>query len=215
MIKAVLFDLDGTLLDTLPDIKKTINETLRRFSYPEITMEQTKRYVGDGAYQLVERALPADAPNKEECFEYFKETYAGSDNSATLLFDGEMETLKALAAAGVKMGIVTNKPQGATVAVCKQFFSEIPFEFIAGDSGDFPCKPDPALALYAALRMHVSPSECVFIGDGETDAQTAIRAGMCGVSCLWGYRTEEQLRAAGATRFVHSFSELKSFLEKL
>lgn len=215
MVKAVLFDLDGTLLDTLPDIKKTINETLRKFSYPEITLEQTKRYVGDGAYQLVERAMPADAPNKEACFEYFKETYAKSDNSETLLFEGEMQTLAYLAAAGVKLGVVTNKPQGATVAVCKQFFSEIPFSFIAGDSGDFPCKPDPTLALYAALRMQVAPADCVFVGDGETDAQTAIRAGMYGVSCLWGYRTEEQLRAAGATRFVHSFAELKNLLGKL
>lgn len=212
MIKAVLFDMDGTLLDTLGDIAARVNDTMRAFSYPEIPLDKVRAYVGDGARRLVERAMPQGADNLDECYTYFKEHFEKSDNSRTKLFAGEEETLSAMRARGLKLGIVTNKPQVATERLVKQFFPEGCFSFVGGDSGDFPCKPDPTLALYAALTLRVAPAECLFAGDGETDVQTAIRAGMRGVSCLWGYRTRTQLEQAGATAFVERFPELEKFL---
>ena len=212
MINAILFDLDGTLLNTLPDIRRHLNDALTAHGFPAIGEEQAKRCIGDGARKLVERAFPEGAEFSEEVFADFSKRYAENDNSLTCLYDGEEEFLKRLVKRGVKFGIVTNKPQDATAGCVKKFFSEIPFAFDGGESGLFPCKPDPTLARYAALTMRVPVGECAFVGDGETDAKTAINAGMFGVSTLWGYRTKEQLKAAGATRFAESFEELEKIL---
>lgn len=208
MLKAVLLDLDGTLLDTLGDIVYYVNEALAAFSFPPITPEQTARFIGDGAWELMERAVPHGAKELQACYEYFREHFARNTQEHTRLYEGELETLSALKARGFRLGVVTNKPQDATEGCIQKFFPEGLFDFVGGDTGNFPCKPDPSLAQYAALTLRVSPSECAFIGDGETDAQVAIRAGMFGVSVLWGYRSKEQLSAAGATRFASSYEEL-------
>ena len=180
MLKAVLLDLDGTLLDTLGDIVYYVNEALAAFSFPPVTPEQTARFIGDGAWELMERAVPHGAKELNACYEYFREHFARNTQEHTRLYDGELE----------------------------KFFPEGLFDFVGGDTGSFPCKPDPSLAQYAALTLRVAPSECAFVGDGETDARVALRAGMFGVSVLWGYRSKEQLSAAGATRFASSYEEL-------
>ena len=213
MIKAVFFDLDGTLLDTLPDIHASVNEMLRTFSYPEITREQTQTYVGDGARKLIERALPKGATNIDECHNFFREHYTKSGNSLTTLFAGEMEALQTLKARGLKLAIITNKPHAATYSCVEKFFPAGLFDFIGGDSGMFACKPDPSLTRYAALTLRVAPKECVFVGDGEADVLTAKNAGMRNLSVLWGYRTREQLEKVGAREFVSDFSELVKVLE--
>ncbi|MDE6411436.1 MAG: HAD family hydrolase [Clostridia bacterium] len=212
MIKAIFFDLDGTLLNTLPDIRRHLNDALTAHGYPEIGEEQAKHFIGDGARKLVERALPQGAKFSEEVFEDFSKRYAANDNSLTCLYDGEAEFLDRLVKRGVKLGIVTNKPQNATLGCVEKFFKSYPFEFVSGESGLFPRKPDPTLALYAALTMRVPVGECAFVGDGETDVRTAINAGMFGVATLWGYREKEQLQEAGATRFANTFEELEKIL---
>ena len=213
MVKAVFFDLDGTLLDTLPDIHACVCEMLRAFSYPEITQMQTQSYVGDGARKLIERALPKNATNIDECHDFFRERYTKSGNSLTKLFEGETEALKALKARGLKLAIITNKPHTATYSCVEKFFPEGMFDFIGGDSGMFACKPDPSLTRYAALTLRVPLKECVFFGDGEADVLTAKNAGMRCLSVLWGYRTKQQLEKVGAREFVSSFSELVKVLE--
>ncbi len=215
MIKAVLFDLDGTLLDTIPDIQASVNDMLRRHGYPEIDYAQTCAFVGDGAKMLIERALPEGAPDLDACYEDFRVHFAASKNELTRLYPDEMETLSALRARGLKIGVVTNKPQDAAENVLGQFFPEGFFDFIGGDSGLFPCKPDPSLARYAALSLRLAPMECAFVGDGEPDAKVALNAGMCGISALWGYRTREQLEKAGATRFATDYKDLQKILEKI
>ncbi len=214
MIKAVIFDLDGTLLDTLPDIRAHLNAALAQFGCPAVSSEEVRRFVGDGAKKLVERALPKDFRDADACYARFRAAFAESDNSRTRLFDGEEETLKALCGRGLKLAVVTNKPQDATEGCVRKFFPALPFSFVGGDSGTFPVKPDPSLARYAALSMRLPPAECAFVGDGETDVLTAKRAGMLGISVLWGYRSREQLEKAGATLFAENFRALQKILEK-
>lgn len=211
-MKAVLFDLDGTLLDTVSDIHICVNDMLKKYGYPEISPERTRAYIGNGAKKLIERALPAGAQNFEECYTYYRKQFAGSGNEHTRLFAGELETLSRLKARGLQLAVITNKPQDATESCIRKFFPAGLFDFVGGDSGLFPCKPDPSLALYAALSMRVPVSECVFIGDGETDVQTARNAGMGHIAVLWGYRTREQLEQAGAFRFAACFDDLEKFL---
>ena len=217
MVKAILFDLDGTLLDTVPDIRATLNEALRGHGYPEIDYAHTCAYVGDGARQLIERALPAGTgrDDADAVYKDFRTRFAKSENELTRLYPAEREVLAALKARGLKMGVVTNKPQDAAENVIGKFFPADFFDFVGGDSGMFPCKPDPSLARYAALSLRLAPAECVFAGDGETDAKTALSAGMVGVSVLWGYRTRAQLAAAGAVRFAENFMDFQKILEKL
>ena len=213
MVKAILFDLDGTLLDTLADIRETLNETLNAFGYSEITMEQTREYVGEGARKLVERALPKNVGAKEidACLARFKAHYATCQNAKTVPYEGELAFLEHARAAGIKLAVVTNKPHAATVEVVRQKLGE-GFDFVHGDSGDFPCKPDPSLTRFATLTMRVAPRECVFVGDGEPDVLTAKNAGMRSISVLWGYRTREQLESVGAKEFVSSYEELGEIL---
>ena len=211
---AVFFDLDGTLLDTVPDIRASLNATLAEFGYPGISYEETCAFVGNGAKKLVVRALKGDAENVEEVYARFRERYGGSRNVETRVYDGIKELLARLKARGVKLAVVTNKPQNATERVIEKFFPDT-FDFVGGDDGSIPCKPDPSLARYAALTMRVAPRDCVFVGDGETDVLTAKNAGMREIAVLWGYRTREQLASAGATAFASSCSELEKMLKNL
>lgn len=213
MVKAILFDLDGTLLDTLADIRAHVNEILRQYGYAEITVEQAKEYIGNGARRLIERSLPPNAQDTEECYLSFKERFSHSDNALTRLFDGELPFLLRLKEAGIKLAVVTNKLQEATERCVRRFFPQGLFDFVGGDTGMFPCKPDPSLARYAALTLRTAAADCAFVGDGETDVLTARRAEMFGVSVLWGYRTREQLAAAGATTFASDFAELEKILK--
>ena len=215
MLKAVFFDLDGTLLDTVPDIRACVNASLEKFGYPAITYAQTCAYVGDGAKKLIERALPPSCPDLDACYEDFRVRFAADDSGHTRLYPDEREVLSALRARGLKLAVITNKPQDAALRVLGKFFPAGTFDFIGGDTGMFPCKPDPSLVRYAALTLRLSPAECAFVGDGEPDVRVAANAGMCGVSVLWGYRTRAQLEGAGARLFADSFLGLQKILQKL
>ena len=215
MLKAVFFDLDGTLLDTVPDIMACVNVSLKKFGYPEISYAQTCSYVGDGAKLLIERALPAACPDVDAVYEDFRTRFATDDAAHTRPFPDEEPVLAALKERGIKLAVITNKPQDAAQHVLARFFPEGLFDFVGGDTGMFPCKPDPSLARYAALKLRVSPAECAFVGDGEPDARVARNAGMKGISALWGYRSRAQLEGAGATCFAADFRDLQKILEKL
>lgn len=215
MYKLVLFDLDGTILDTVPDIKFVLNLTLKRFGLPEVDENEVKAFVGNGAYMLVKRAsknLPEEEVKKVHM--YYAQKFAECDNTRSTAFEGEDELLTKLKESGVKVGIITNKPQTATLNVYKRFFEKYSFFFVQGQSEGVPLKPDPTSVLRAIELSGVGKSDCLFVGDGETDVEVAKNAGIDCVSVLWGYRSKSQLVKAGAKLFAQNFDELEQIIFK-
>lgn len=214
MLKAVVFDLDGTILDTLPDLNACMNEALEKFGCPKITAEQTRRYVGNGGLMYATRALPEDRRKDAEFF--YRKVYCpvlfNCKNGLTKPFPMESDCMSALKRAGIRTAVVTNKSQEAADALGKTLLAPFGFDCIYGNRDGVPVKPDPTLTLAALRELDVQPSEAAFVGDGETDVRTAKNAGMRAVSVLWGYRPKEELRAAGATVFAKDFAELKEIL---
>ena len=212
MIKAVIFDLDGTLLDTLPDIHDVLNHSLEKFLLPQIGIESTKKFVGNGAKKLVERAVGERAELLEIVYKNYSEEFANCFNNLTKMYPYEVETLEKLKAAGVALSILTNKPQRATERVYSKFLEKYGFSIVLGQTEYYPLKPDPTSTFAILEKLKVKKEECIFVGDGDTDIQTAKAAGIKCVSALWGYRTREELFAAGATDFAEDFTELEKYI---
>lgn len=208
MYKAVIFDLDGTLLNTSKDICKVLNTTLSHFSLPNISLEQTIRFVGNGAKKLVERAVPQGFADTQKVYEYYSKLFANCDNNLTTLYDGADEALREFKASGIKLALITNKPQDATEGVYNKHLSKYCFDLVLGKSDRFELKPNPSSTLFAAQYLGVNIKDCLFVGDGETDVITAKNAGCDGVAVLWGFRTKEQLSLAGANIFAENYKQL-------
>lgn len=211
MYKLIIFDLDGTLLNTLPDIYAVLNASLKRFSLPEITLQQTKSYIGNGAEKLVRRAV-GESKLFEEVYADYSKNFSACANESTGLFDGEEQALKAFKEAGLKLAVITNKPQRATDNVVNKFFGDFGFDFVIGQSENNPLKPNPASTLKIIDALGLDKSACLFVGDGETDVLTAHNAGVDCVSVLWGYRDKDELEKAGASRFAKNWDELKELV---
>ena len=214
--KVVLFDLDGTTLDTLTDLNAVMNEALKRFGCPPVTMEQTRSFVGKGGKQYALQALPDDRKKDiDEFMRIYSGLHAAWENGETKYFPGEDACLRSLKAAGMRLGIVTNKSQAATESLMRTHLAPYGFEFVFANTGDeHLLKPDPFGTLQALSFFGVGPEEAVFVGDGETDVRTAASAGTECIAVLWGHRSREQLEKAGATVFARSFEELGRILLK-
>lgn len=213
MYKAIIFDLDGTLLDTSKDIHKTLNDSLRRFSLPEIPYEKTLSFVGDGARKLVERAAgKIDEKLLEEVYKDYSVNFAECDNNLTSLFPKEAQTLENFKRSGIKLAIITNKPQRATERVYDKFLANFGFNIVLGQTEYSQLKPNPSSVFEILSILGVDKKDCLFVGDGETDIRTAANAGIDCVSVLWGLRSKEQLEIAGGRRFVSSFEELEKIV---
>ena len=215
MIKAVIFDLDGTLLNTLEDIHCVLNESLSEFGLDQVTLSQTKSYVGNGAARLIELAA---GEKKDEIFDklysYYSERFAECGNEHTKLYDGEEQVLNALKKAGISLAIVTNKPQRAAENVYGKFLSEFGFCKVLGQTAERPLKPNPSSVLTIIEELNIKKEECIFVGDGEADVLTAKAAEIKCISVLWGFRTKKQLEAVGAEHFAEKYSEILSFIDK-
>lgn len=208
LIKAVLFDLDGTLTDTLQDIATAMNRALRLHGLPEWPLDAYRTLVGDGARVLAQRAVreqQALAPSVQAEYQAYYERHT---RVATRPYDGIPEMLHALQQAGLKLAVFSNKPDADTRNVVAHFFPDIRWTAVRGQVEGIPVKPDPTGALLVAKALDVSPPEILYLGDTATDMRCAIHAGMLPVGALWGFRTEDELRLSGAKHLLSHPSEL-------
>jgi phosphoglycolate phosphatase len=203
--QAVIFDLDGTLLDTLDDISSSANSALVRFGLPTHRVDEYRYFIGDGVTELISRAVPAEKRNDDiiaDCVKAFRENYVHNWNVNTRPYDGVPELLDALAAKHVKMAVLSNKPDDFTKRCIREFLPGQRFEIVLGQRDGIPRKPDPAGALRIAEILGITPSRFLYLGDSGVDMKTAVRAGMFPVGALWGFRPGEELWENGAQAVI-------------
>ena len=208
MVTAVLFDLDGTLLDTLQDLADSTNAALRAFGYPERTVEEVRRFVGNGAERLIRLAVPEGA-DPLPVLEAFRVHYQAHCREKTGPYEG-IPALLAQVAQRWPVAIVSNKPDSAVKALCQDHFPGI---YALGESEDCPRKPAPDM-VYKAMAA-LGAERCVYVGDSEVDILTAKNAGAVCVSVLWGFRDEETLRDAGATCLCDTPRQVLERIERM
>ncbi len=214
--RAVIFDLDGTLLDTIEDLTDSMNAALARMGYPPKTVKECKTLVGDGLATFIRRSLPpscADDPKTARKFrEWIRAEYRLRNASKTRPYPGIPEMLEALLRRRVPLAVLSNKPHDSTLEVVSKYFPNIGFACVFGARDDVPVKPDPAGALEIALRLGVPPGEILYVGDTNTDMQTAAAAKMFGVGVLWGFRTADELQKNGARILISNPAEILDLL---
>lgn len=216
--KAYIFDLDGTLLDTLGDLAASVNYALRSHGMPEHSLDEVRRFVGNGVRRLMERAIPegADNPLFDETFATFRQYYMAHSLDTTRPYDGIPETLAVLRERGSHIAVVSNKMMAATVELCRHFFPDTVEVAIGEHEAEGIRKkpaPDTVFAALDALGISRpirdgSKDGAVYVGDSDVDIQTARNAGIPCISVLWGFRDKEFLIQHGATTFISAPSEL-------
>lgn len=208
---AILFDLDGTLLNTLDDLADAVNATLTYFGCPVRTTEEVRQFVGNGAERLIRLALPgnADDPDVSQVLSYFKDYYAAHAQIKTCPYDGVLEALAEIQKE-FPVAIVSNKPDGAVKLLCKQYFGDI---YALGESGQCPRKPAPDM-VHKAMDA-IGAQSCIYVGDSEVDVLTAQNAGVPCLSVLWGFRDRNVLEEAGATHFCEDPKDLLKALKEM
>ena len=211
---AILFDLDGTLADTLDDIAASMNWALERHALDPHPPDSYRRLVGEGVGRLVERALPAGRQDLHAAvLEDLRAHYTEHMLDRTVPYPGIPELLDELAGRSLPMAILSNKPELATRWMVDRLFSEWPFAFVTGERPGLPHKPDPRGAAEIARGLGVAPSHVLYLGDTSTDMETAVAAGMFGVGALWGFRDRAELVAHGASAVVEHPRDVVPLLE--
>ena len=198
----ILFDLDGTLLNTMDDLADSVNHTLRHFGYPERTWEEVRLFIGNGARRLMEQAVPENG-NIEEAFCHFREYYSNHCQIKTRPYAGIPETLQILQEK-YPVAIVSNKPDPAVKSLCDHYFPGI---YALGEAAGCPRKPAADMVFKAMEAIGVD--RCVYVGDSEVDVLTAQNAGVPCLSVLWGFRDREDMEAVGAAYFCRTPQEME------
>ncbi len=199
--RAVIFDLDGTLLDSVRDIASSYNRVLAARGFPTHSVETFRSFIGDGASECARRALPTNARTEatiRDCVEDYRTDYAENWKTTTRPYKGIPELLNVLGERGVPLAVFSNKPQADTSRCVEAFFGSERFALVLGQSDELERKPHPSGALRIASRFGVPPEECALVGDTEVDMQTAVAAGMVAAGVLWGFRDREVLVRSGA-----------------
>ena len=214
-VKAVLFDLDGTLLDTVRDIGACVNDVMRRYGCPEHDRVFYTQVIGHGSRNMIARSLPqsADPALLEQVLRFYVPYYREHCVGKTVPFPGTEDFLDWLRRKGYLLGLVTNKTQETAEKIMGNYFPNIPFAILWGNNGIRPLKPDPASGKLACETLHVLPEEVLFVGDGDTDMEFASACGFLACGVTWGYRSTETLLSCGAQMLVSSFSELQNRME--
>ena len=215
MKKTVIFDLDGTLLNTLDDLADSTNYALSRFGYPTRTIEEVQQFVGNGVAKLIERAIPEgkNNPNFEKCLAIFKENYAQNMYNKTAPYNGIIEMLSNLKSKGIKIAVVSNKFDLAVKELCKKYFEGF-IDFAAGENEaqGIKKKPAPDTVISVLNEFNFAPEVAVYVGDSEVDIMTAKNSKMPCISVTWGFRDEKFLLENGATILINAPSEIYNHL---
>jgi len=209
--RAVIFDLDGTLLDTLEDLADSVNRTLAANGFPTHPVDAYRYFVGDGSKMLITRALPPEHNHPEtvtKCFEAFLNDYRQNWKVKTRPFEGIPEMLHQLTELGVKMAVLSNKPHEFTRQCVAELLTTWSFGPILGQRETVPIKPDPAGALEITRQLDRPSSDFLYLGDSAVDMQTATAAGMFPVGACWGFRTASELQQSGAKVLIEKPTEL-------
>ena len=209
----VLFDLDGTLLDTLEDICGAANHTLRELGYPERTLAEMRRFVGNGAEMQMRRALGADADEETvaKALALYKPYYAAHCQIKTKPYAGVLELMAALKAEGFRLAVVSNKPDRTTRTLAARFFPEL--DGAMGQREGIASKPAPDMVRAALDQLHAAPEETLYVGDSEVDVATARNAGLDMIGVAWGFRGRAALEAAGAPLVADTPEQLLDMLQ--
>lgn len=195
MIKTVIFDLDGTLLNTLLDLKESTNYALRQFDYPERTLEEIRYFVGNGVRKLIERAVPENCENVEECLDVFKKHYEKNMYNNTVSYNYIETMLKTLKSEGIKLGVVSNKFDLAVKELCKKYYDGL-VDIAIGQGGDVLPKPSPFGVYKAMKELGADKASTIYVGDSEVDVQTAQNANIPCIGVTWGFRGRAYLDGA-------------------
>lgn len=209
MYKLAVFDMDGTILDTLEDLKDSTNFALEKCGYPTRSYDEVRRFVGNGIRKLIERAVPEGLTTEQidRVHEVFTEHYKVHCADKTKAYDGIKPLLEKLRASGVKTAVVSNKADYGVQELCKEYFDGL-FDYAVGEREGIRRKPAPDAVNEALRVLGMSKSEAVYIGDSDVDFETAKNAELPCISVLWGFRDEEFLREKGATLFVRDPAEI-------
>lgn len=215
MKKTVIFDLDGTLLNTLDDLADSTNYALSKFGYPTRTIDEVRQFVGNGVAKLIERAIPEgkNNPNFEKCLAIFKENYAQNMYNKTAPYNGIIEMLSNLKSKGIKIAVVSNKFDLAVKELCKKYFEGF-IDFAAGENEaqGIKKKPAPDTVISVLNEFNFAPEDAVYVGDSDVDIMTAKNSKMSCISVTWGFRDEKFLLKNGATILINAPSEIYNHL---
>lgn len=218
MYNVYIFDLDGTLLDTLQDLANSVNYALRQHGMPEHSIDDIRRFVGNGVRLLMERSVPDGArnPQFEDTFATFRQHYMQHSLDTTRPYDGIPELIRELKNRGCQMAVVSNKMMAATQELVRHFFPDIPVAIGEHEAAGIRKKPAPD-TVYEALRQltenspsHLLTPSPVYVGDSDVDLETARNSGLPCISVLWGFRSREFLLAHGATTFAERPADILS-----
>jgi HAD hydrolase, family IA, variant 1 len=210
-VKAVIFDLDGTLLNTLTDLSASVNYTLERFGFPLRSEREVRSYLGNGIRALVEKSLPDKKDMTDECLKVFKDYYDIHKDDNTAPYDGIVDMLRSVKAAGLKTAIVSNKYDAAVQYLKDVTFSGL-IDFAVGEGNGIAAKPAPDGVWLALKKLNAVKEESVYVGDSEVDLMTAENSGLKCVAVTWGFRDREELILRGAKNVIDAPDRLASLL---
>ena len=211
-MKAALFDLDGTLTNTIDDIADSMNHALRLHDLPEHTVDEYKYMVGDGARKIAERAVGEHQEYFRSVLQAYQKQYETHNAIKTRSYEGIPELLKALLAKGIRICVLSNKPHADTLTVVRHYFPDIRFDAVQGQIEGIPVKPDPTGALMLAENLCIEPSAFAYLGDTSVDMKCARAAGMHPYGVLWGFRTADELLTSGAEALLSTPQDLLRYL---